>query len=275
MTSLQGLFNSVDYVYRGVWKEYGEACIEDLPLVSGGPWTVLGIIAIYLWFVKVKGPSMMKNRKPYDLKWIILAYNLFTLSIHIVLFPFALYAFNFTIGCWKCRKLNLIDPPNMHKEIWAMRLAYIYFFCKFLELCDTVFFILRKKTSHVSRFHVFHHSSTPIVCWLLSKFSPWYPVAWGATLNAFVHIIMYGYYTLALLEVKNLLWLKKLVTQVQITQFLLIIVHAVYFLQHKTCTWPKVFAIFQLLHGILFLYFFSSLYYRAYVKKRATEKKVH
>lgn len=96
-------------------------------------------------------------------------------------------------------------------------------------------------------------------------------------LNAFVHIVMYSYYSIALLEIKNLLWLKKHITQLQIVQFMLILVHAVYFLQLpiEVCSWPKIFPTLQLVHGLQFLWMFSSFYYRAYIKRpRVQEKKL-
>ena len=90
---------------------------------------------------------------------------------------------------------------------------------------------------------------------------------------------MYSYYSVALMDIKNLLWIKKYITQLQILQFLLILVHAVYFLlvPAEVCKWPKIFPTMELLHGLQFLYMFSSFYYSAYIKKRpsrASEKKL-
>lgn len=141
-------------------------------------------------------------------------------------------------------------------------------------MADTIFFILRKKTNQVTNLHVFHHAIMPIFGYIGGKFSPWHSIGWIAILNAFVHIVMYSYYTFALLDMKHLLWLKKHITQMQIIQFLLILVHAIYFLQHKTCEWPKIFPFLQLIHGIQFLYMFSSFYYNAYIKKRPEQKKI-
>lgn len=43
-----------------------------------------------------------------------------------------------------------------------MFMGYTYYVSKFLDLFDTVFFVLRKKTRNVSGLHVFHHSVMPI-----------------------------------------------------------------------------------------------------------------
>ena len=80
------------------------------------------------------------------------------------------------------------------------------------------------------------------------------------------------------MEIKSLLWLKKHITQLQIVQFMLILVHAVYFLLQpaEVCKWPKIFPTMELVHGLQFLYMFSSFYYLAYIKKKpkVQEKKL-
>ena len=108
---MDSVINKLDYVYRGFWKDYGANCVDHLPLgnliicifknnwlivlfkkkkpVSEGPWSVLGIVALYLWFVKVKGPALMKEREAYNIKSFILVYNIFLVLLHACLFPVA------------------------------------------------------------------------------------------------------------------------------------------------------------------------------------------
>nr|CAD7260766.1 unnamed protein product [Timema shepardi] len=50
--------------------------VKNWPLI-GSPVYLLVIIALYLFFVLVAGPKFMKNRRPYNLKKIIAAYNIF------------------------------------------------------------------------------------------------------------------------------------------------------------------------------------------------------
>lgn len=47
-----------------------------------------------------------------------------------------------------------------------------YYFSKFTEFFDTLFFILRKKFSHVSTLHVIHHGCMPFSVWMGVKFAP-------------------------------------------------------------------------------------------------------
>ena len=46
---------------------------------------------------------------------------------------------------------------------------WLYFFSKHIELLDTVMFILRKKNSHISVLHVYHHASMCIYTWANAK----------------------------------------------------------------------------------------------------------
>lgn len=39
------------------------------------PWSVFSILSLYLMFVLKFGPSLMENRKPMNLKYAILLYN--------------------------------------------------------------------------------------------------------------------------------------------------------------------------------------------------------
>lgn len=51
-----------------------------------------------------------------------------------------------------------------------LNLCYIYYLSKLTEFADTVFFVLRKKSSQITWLHVYHHSVTPLETWVLVKF---------------------------------------------------------------------------------------------------------
>lgn len=134
-------------------------------------------------------------------------------------------------------------------------ICWWYYISKFTEFFDTLFFILRKKTQHVSTLHVIHHGCMPFSVWLGLKFAPgkfakprhylpeppassWtnsiftiaYLVPGGhstffALLNSFVHIVMYFYYMIAAMGPKyqKYIWWKKYLTTFQMVW--IIIVH--------------------------------------------------
>lgn len=50
-------------------------------------------------------------------------------------------------------------------------IAYVYYFSKFPELFDTIFFVMRKRYDQVSTLHVIHHGAMPFAGELRRNFN--------------------------------------------------------------------------------------------------------
>lgn len=59
--------------------------MDDWPFMSS-PVPVLGIAISYLLYVTYVGPKLMKNRKPFELKYLMLFYNAFCVVNSFYLF---------------------------------------------------------------------------------------------------------------------------------------------------------------------------------------------
>ena len=72
-----------------------------------------------------------------------------------------------------------------------IHIHHLYMLTKFLDLLDTVFFILRKKNSQVTLMHVYHHFSVPILAWTYFRLcgNTSIVVLYGY-MNSFVHFVM-------------------------------------------------------------------------------------
>ena len=81
--------------------------------------------------------------------------------------------------------------------------------------------ILKKNFRQVSFLHVYHHSSIFAVWWLVVYMAPNGDAYFSATLNSFVHVIMYGYYYLSAMGFKEVSFVKYYITKTQMTQFVL------------------------------------------------------
>lgn len=67
------------------------------------------------------------------------------------------------------------QPVDYSRSPMAMRMArgcWWYYFSKFTEFMDTIFFVLRKKYNHISTLHVIHHGCMPMSVWFGVKFTP-------------------------------------------------------------------------------------------------------
>lgn len=98
-----------------------------------------------------------------------------------------------------------------------LRLGWWFQILKIVELSDTIFFVLRKKFTHISILHVVHHSLVAWGVWIGLKFGGGGHNAFFPLINCAVHMIMYAYYCLAALgpKVRPYLWWKRYLTILQ------------------------------------------------------------
>ncbi|XP_031364271.1 elongation of very long chain fatty acids protein AAEL008004 isoform X4 [Apis dorsata] len=207
--------------------------------MMSSPFPTLFICLSYVYGVKVLGPKLMENRKPFQLKNVLIAYNLFQMVFSAWLFYEMVHA------CW-----------------W-------YYFSKFTEFMDTIFFVLRKKNDHVSILHVIHHGCMPMSVWFGVKFTPGGHSTFFGLLNTFVHIVMYTYYLLAAMgpKLQPYLWWKKYLTVFQMIQFVAVMIHA-FQLLFIDCNYPKAFVWWIGLHATMFFFLFNEFYQQSYQQKK-------
>ncbi|KAL3268969.1 hypothetical protein HHI36_008055 [Cryptolaemus montrouzieri] len=231
--------------------------------MMSSPLPTLFICLFYAYFSKVIGPKLMENRKPFQLKNILIGYNLFQTLFSAWIF------YEYLMSGWWGQYSFRCQPVDYSNDPVAMRMAntcWWYYFSKFTEFLDTIFFIMRKKYSQVSNLHVIHHGCMPFSVWMGLKFAPGGHSTFFALLNAFVHIIMYFYYMVSAMGPKyqKFIWWKKYLTTFQIVQFVAIFVHQ-FQLLFTDCDYPKSFMIWIAIHGVLFLFLFSDFYKAKYV----------
>lgn len=168
------------------------------------------------------------------------------------------------------------DPTTSPENTRRINEFHIYVVAKYIDLLDTVFHILRKKSNLVTFLHVYHHAMTPLILWLSLKFTPMAPInGVGTVLNAFVHMVMYSYFALAACgpSIQRYLWWKRYITQIQLVQF---IVAAFYFplfayLQrgyNSTVLW------FLSLHPFIFFALFMHFYRVTYSSRKEEKEKL-
>lgn len=145
-----------------------------------------------------------------------------------------------------------------------------YYFSKFTEFFDTLFFVLRKRNDQVSTLHVIHHGIMPVSVWWGVKFTPGGHSTFFGLINTFVHIVMYSYYLLAAMgpKVQKYLWWKKYLTVLQMVQFVAVMLHAFQLLFKNECNFPIAFAYFIGAHAVMFYFLFSNFYKQTYKQRK-------
>lgn len=224
---------------------------------------MLAIILSYIYFVKVAGPSYMKTRKPFQIEGVIVAYNLLMVVLSSYFF---FYGGTFTYlspkFSWICEPIDYSLEPD---SLELIRLGWWYLILKISEFADTIFFVLRKKNSHITVLHVVHHSLVAWGVWVGMKFGAGGHNAFFPFINCFVHMIMYFYYCLTALgpRMRPYLWWKKYLTIVQMVQFVVAFVHAMLPL-YFDCGFHPGFAYGLMAHAVLFWVMFYNFYNKAY-----------
>mmetsp|Transcript_9193 Transcript_9193/g.20483 ORF Transcript_9193/g.20483 Transcript_9193/m.20483 type:complete len:347 (-) Transcript_9193:135-1175(-) len=158
-------------------------------------WWWLSYVASSLYLVGLwAGTNAMRERKPFDLKSLLAAWNLFLAvfsffgALRTLPHLFAMLqhgGFNYTL----CRAA-LGGYGSGPTGLWVS----LFIFSKYFELIDTVFLVVRKKK--VGFLHWYHHCSVLLYCWHAYVWEM--PTGiYFVVMNYSVHAIMYFYYFLA------------------------------------------------------------------------------
>lgn len=134
------LMNLAHYYIYDWWNEYGDPRVVKYPLMDGGPFTTVFLVCLYLYIVKIAGPSFMKNRKPFDLRKLILAFNIFLVLLNCYGFINGFLLTNYGLESWKCVK---IDKKSQNQDdLDKIFYGWIYFISKLIDFGDSFFFVL-------------------------------------------------------------------------------------------------------------------------------------
>ncbi|CAF4899036.1 unnamed protein product [Pieris macdunnoughi] len=273
--------------------KYGDPRTNPWFLMSS-PLPTLMICLSYVYLVKVLGPRYMENRKPFELTNVLIVYNFLQVLFSSWLFYESLmggWLKHYSLRCqpvdytdnpianriggagWFTGRYNFQCQPVDHsKHPQTMRMVHAcwwYYFSKFTEFFDTIFFVLRKKFDHVSTLHVIHHGVMPMSVWFGVKFTPGGHSTFFGLLNTFVHIIMYTYYMVSAMgpRWKRFLWWKKYLTTLQMAQFIGIMLHA-FQLLFIECDYPRAFVWWIGMHAVMFFFLFKDFYNQSYSKSK-------
>ncbi|XP_037654655.1 elongation of very long chain fatty acids protein 7 isoform X1 [Choloepus didactylus] len=253
------------------WIKGADPRVEDWLLMSSPlPQTI--ILGLYVYFVTSVGPKLMENRKPFELKKAMITYNFFIVLLSMYM------CYEFVMSGWGTGYSFQCEIVDYSRSPAALRMAHtcwLYYFSKFIELLDTIFFVLRKKNSQVTFLHVFHHTIMPWTWWFGVKFAAGGLGTFHAFLNSAVHVVMYSYYGLSALgpTYQKYLWWKKYLTSLQLVQFIIVTIHISQFFFMEDCKYQfPIFLYIIMSYGCIFLLLFLHFWYRAYTKGQRLPK---
>jgi len=218
----------------------------------------------YLTFIKL-GTKYMSTREPMNLKAGMFTYNLYQCVLN------AWMVCAFVIECRRAGMSVWGNPLDLSERSFRLGFViWVHYNNKYLELMDTVFMVLRKKTRQVSFLHCYHHVLLIWAWFAVCKYGCGGDVYFGALLNSFIHVLMYGYYTMSLVGMVCP-W-KRHLTKCQLLQFAVCLTHTVYC--WVTGNYPWKLCLIEIWVMVNMLVLFGNFYLKSYsdAKKKKSDR---
>jgi hypothetical protein len=252
------------YLYE-FWNEFGDKRVKRFKLFGNGPYILLIILLTYLVLVKIVVPYFMKSREPLKIVSIIVLHNILLVLANGFYFTYELRSLNYgkELISFEIPSDEQFSPEIEHE----MKIIHFYVITKIIDLFDTIFFALRKKSNQISFLHLYHH----ILILGLSWIAFWYrfnmkPNKLFILINSFIHTLMYSYYTLSTMgpKVHKYLWWKKYLTQLQLAQFVVLAIYGV-MIKLLGIPYPNILYYFAQIQTPIFFYMFYNFYIKSYI----------
>ncbi len=254
------------------WADLGisDVRVVDWPLMAS-PEATFAISVAYLLVVFALN-AWMKTREPFEMKSVAILHNAVLIALSLYM---GVEILRNAVGSKFAFVCNRVDRTS-ESGLGMAKVLYIFYLSKAYEFVDTFIMALKKKTDQISFLHLYHHFMTFLLWWFGMRFTPGGDAYFSAMLNSFVHVVMYAYYLCAALGVR--FPFKKLVTQLQLVQFAINVVHSGLGIWHRCDDVTDGFAprwmhVGQLAYMTSFLVLFGLFYNQAYTAAAAAKQK--
>lgn len=220
--------------------------------------------------IVLAGMKFMEKREPVKLGNYLFYYNIALVILNLHIFTQVFYYTTKAGYNYSCQKVVYTDDEN---ELQIAKALWWFYFSKCVEMLDTIFFVLRKKNNQVSFLHVYHHASMFPLWWIGVKWVAGGQSFFGAMINSFIHVVMYGYYGLSALgpHMQKYLWWKRYLTMMQLTQFYIGMIYTLQSL-YFDCDFPKWMQYAGFCYGATIIALFLNFYIQTYIRRPARSK---
>jgi hypothetical protein len=164
---------------------------------------------------------------------------------------------------------NVVDETPAGRGM--ARILWIFYASKVLEFGDTFIMVLRKSFRQITFLHVYHHVTIFVIWWITTQHGPGGDAYFCVILNSTVHVVMYSYYLSVSLGVP-LNFIKKYITMMQMTQFVLMMINATYNIIFPS-GYPYYLAVLLEVYMWTLLALFYNFYRKSYSENKSASKK--
>ena len=219
------------------------------------------LLVVCVGGVRLRGKSETNHVKAW-LKPFVIFHNIFLIVLSAYMcFGCASQAYKNGYNFWG----SAYNPSEVH----LAKFIYIFFISKIYEFVDTFIMLMKGNINQVSFLHVYHHATISFIWWMIVRVAPGGDAYFSAALNSWVHVCMYSYYLLAILigkddsRRKKYLWWGRYLTQMQMFQFVLNLLQALYC--SRFSTYPKFLSEILIFYMGTLLALFGQFYYSKHI----------
>ena len=204
----------------------------------------------------------LQNGSPGWVHFFVIIHNIFLILLSLYM----------CCGCIleaRKNKYHLWGNEYKQSEVEMAKYIYIFYISKIYEFVDTFIMLLKGNIKQISFLHVYHHATISFIWWMITRKAPGGDAYFSAALNSWVHVCMYTYYLSAALLGKNkhvrkkYLWWGKYLTQLQILQFVLNLLQAMYCSAYSP--YPKWISRLLFVYMLSLLVLFGQFYYTKHI----------
>ncbi|CAG9839935.1 unnamed protein product [Diabrotica balteata] len=235
--------------------------------VVSSPDFFCSFVLFYVFSIRVLGPKLMQHRQPYNIKNLVIGYNVIQILVNIYIVYECIYVY-FTNPNWIC-----IDARP--KQDFA-NVCKHYYFLKLFDIVETMFFILRKSYRQASFLHLYHHSAICLAAFLNFRYDYGDTTLIVGLLNCATHVLMYIYYLLTAIDSKwrDNVTIKKVLTSIQIIQLNMMWIYFGLTKLTPGCkTMPRYVLYMWIAQNLFMVSLFLKFYFKTYVKKEVSVSK--
>eukprot|EP01098_Paradermamoeba_levis_P002671 TRINITY_DN130_c0_g1_i1.p1 TRINITY_DN130_c0_g1~~TRINITY_DN130_c0_g1_i1.p1 ORF type:complete len:258 (-),score=66.37 TRINITY_DN130_c0_g1_i1:75-848(-) len=222
----------------------------------------------------------MKDKKEWNVKNFSRVYDVFQVLLCSYMTYGLVYTPIQTILSLDWSNISFIDAlirifGNPVHSAFVERVMFVHYLSKIADFADTFIILVKKDYRRLSFLHIYHHLSIFLVWGYLGKESVLSIEAngIGALYNSFIHVLMYSHYFIVSFGIQNPY--KKLLTNMQITQFYVLFAHATFCMYFQTHPLAYLQFLYMLVMIVLFTQFHRETYgptQHSAVKKQAEVK---
>ncbi|XP_023014186.2 very long chain fatty acid elongase AAEL008004 isoform X1 [Leptinotarsa decemlineata] len=259
-------------LYQGYfWLSRDLADPRSDDFIISSPLAAVALVFSYVYAVKFLGPELMRNRKPFNLKILLILYNVLQIVANFYLMYEGACSYK-KIG-WSCVPVDYSRSSVAMAELGSVRK---FFWLKMFDWIDTIFFVLRKSNRQITFLHVYHHAGMVLLGWIALKYLGGGHSLFVVLLNLPVHGVMFTYYLLTTIDSKwkQNISVKRFLTQIQMVQFLGFIFIYGRILFQSNCPYPKFLCSLFVVQNMFMFILFGDFYRKTYTVKPKHQEKL-